>query len=137
MSFLDLTDIETEEFKPIKPGKYLVSAIDAKVEDNSKKTGTKLVVKFKIMSGEDKGKELSSMFNITHISKDAQRIGLSQLKSMLHAMGKGDILEKLSDILGSKVMANVKNENYEGKIYSKINYFEPAEKHNEEDSLPF
>lgn len=137
MSFLDLTNVAASTFSPIKPGKYVASAKEAKVEDNFNKTGKKLVVRFKILDGEAKGREITSVFNVFHQNKEAETIGRQQLKALMGHIGLGDKLEDVNELLGKPVAINVKTEKKDDKEYSKIAWFEKTDAKIETDDIPF
>ena len=140
MSLLDLSGVQAQEFKPFKPGKYIAVIHEAKVEETFSKTGKKLSVKFKVLDGEFKNREVRTSFNIFNQSEMAQKIGREQLKGMMQAMGMGDILDDVNDLLGKPLVIGVKiDKNKETqKEYPAVSWFEKTDfKLVAEDDIPF
>jgi UDP-N-acetylmuramyl pentapeptide synthase len=142
MALLDLTDVKENTFETIKPGKYLVFAQEAKVEDNFNKTGKKLSVKFRIMGGEFDKRFVYTNFNIHNQSAEAQLIGRQQLKNFMSSIGAGDILNDVSELTNKSCLANIKNETKDDKTYPRIIYFEKLDPQQlvattGEDVIPF
>jgi hypothetical protein len=108
MSFLDLTDVEAQEFKPIVPGDYMVQVDNAEVKDTKAGDGKYISLTFKISTPGYAGRKLFKNFNIENKSERAQQIGLSELKGFMVTADMKPILQKPSDLIGRIVMARVR-----------------------------
>lgn len=82
---LDLSNVEADNFIPLGEGKHKVKVTKASVENVTNSTSKKKLVVF--FSATDGSGDIKTNFNIVNPSEDAQRIGRSQLKSLLIAAG--------------------------------------------------
>jgi hypothetical protein len=129
MSLLDLSDVSVSAPGPIKPGKYVATVTEAKIEPLYSGKGKKLAATIKIAAGEYKGRTIYQNFNIQHENKDAEKIGKQQLKSMMIAMGLGDVLNSVGDLCGKAfaVSTKVEKDKETGVERARVSYFDKAE----------
>lgn len=141
MSLLDLSGVESTKPGPIKPGKYIATITEAKVEPLYSGKGSKLSVTIKIVDGEFKNRNIYHNFNIQHQNKDAERIGKEQLKSLMDCIGIGSVLEKADDLCGKpfSVVTKVEQDKETFAERTRVRYFEPTDYKlkDDEDSIPF
>lgn len=137
MALFDLSTVETQEFKPLKPGKYIATVTEAKVEPLYSGKGTKLAITIKIVDGDFKNRIIYHSFNVKHENETAQKIGQQQLKSLMICLGIGSVLENTSELLGKpfNVVTSLENDQ-NGTQRARVKYFEPSD-YKMEDSIPF
>jgi hypothetical protein len=81
------------EFTPLPQGKYLCVLMSSEEKDTKAKAagkakkGTMLVLKFQVIEGEYKGRQLFDRLNILNDNADAERISRSALKALCKAVG--------------------------------------------------
>ena len=78
---IDLSDVQGS-VSILNNGKYIVRCVEAKVEPTKAGNNRKLVIQLSEVNGLG---EIRANMNIFHSNKDAQEIGLRQLKSFLTA----------------------------------------------------
>lgn len=85
---LDLSGVNTLSSKTVVPtGNYSVQVVSAEPKEAKNKGNYYLELQYKILSGESEGVVLTDRLNIVNSSEDAQRIGLSTLKTILAVGG--------------------------------------------------
>ena len=120
MEGIDLTDVVVKQGVSIlSVGRHPVRITGAAINtDDAKKTHT-LEIKY----ANDKG-VCTQWINLNHpTSTESVRIGLEQLKQLLILVGHtGETSPAPSWLVGKKVGINIKEEIYEGKTKTKVNY---------------
>lgn len=124
MSWLDLTNAQTTELKPLATGDYNVAVKEADLKDTASKTGQLIKVVFEILDGDFKGRKIFKNFNVLNKSAEAQAIGQSELKALMEASNAPSlVLHSPKDLLGLSCMAHVIPREYNGKVNGEISYF--------------
>lgn len=130
--FLDLTGVESQSFGNLPAGRYVVSVNEAELKETKAGSGQYLALKFKVMDGEHEGRVLFSNYNVKNSNAKAQEIGLQQLKNLVEASGRADLLQakSVTDFEGATAIAVVKHkyDDYAGEDRAFISYFEPMNK---------
>jgi hypothetical protein len=105
----------------LQPGRYIAVAKEAEIVQNKAKTGHILKVKFVSEHG-----VITENINVQHTSKEAERIGLEQLKALLECGGHEDPSNPggVEKIRGLRVGLYVAQDGvYEGKPQFKVKGF--------------
>lgn len=76
-----------QEFDLLPAGKYLAQVIDSEIKPTKSGTGQVLKLTFEVLDGEFSRRRVWSYLNIANENADAERIGLSQLSALCHAVG--------------------------------------------------
>ena len=131
---LDLSQVKeqsTSGYSMIPAGKYEMKVVKTDIKD-TKTGGSMLVCDLEVQDfGDHVSKKIPYQMNIVNSSTEAQRIGLSQLKSLAiaccvrnpNAIGDSDEL-----ITGVSFEAEVITEDKDGKTYSKVKWINPLNK---------
>lgn len=105
---LDLSAVKASGISNrLKPGNYVCTISEAKVEQTKSKNGYAAKVVF---VADDMSGEITNYFNVAHKNEDTQRIGREQLKGLLVAAGHpnpdqpGDITSLLKLKVGVRVV---------------------------------
>ena len=85
-SEIDLTKVETRDFDLLPAGEYFVQVFDV-TRKETKKGGVMLALQLKVIGGDHDNRRVFHNINIVNASKQAQDIGLSDLKSLVVALG--------------------------------------------------
>ena len=97
---------DIDSYEAIPANDYHVKIIESSMAENSKKTGSYVKFKFKIMTGEYKGRLLFTNLNLVHSNPQAVEIAEKTLATMLRACGKVSI-EDTDELHGCELMAKV------------------------------
>ena len=103
---IDLSGVTVQSSRTVVPtGVYSVELVSCEPVEAKKKGNYFLKTDFKIISGEHEGVTITERYNFVNSNKDAERIGKSQLKTMLTASGfkNPDYLGDTSEALGLKL----------------------------------
>lgn len=102
---LDLSGVNTLSSKVVVPtGNYSVEIERAEVKETKSKGGYYIELGYKILSGDHAGLVLTDRLNIVNSNEDAQRIGLSTLKTVA-TVGKHrnpNLISDTNELLGLK-----------------------------------
>lgn len=133
---LDLSNVkDSGSFQPLPAGEYNLIVDEAEVKQTKAGTGEYINLKLKVLNGQYAERFIFTTFNFKNANKQAQDIGMSQLKGFLGAAGMNN--QKLSnvvDMVGAKAVGVVKikhDEQWGDK--NVVSYFKPYKKEN--DSL--
>lgn len=129
MSIIDLSGVETSKPGAIKPGKYVATITEAKVEPLYSGKGKKLSTTIKIVDGDYKNRNIYHNFNIQHENKDAERIGKEQLKGLMQCLNLGDVLKSTDDLCGKPflVVTKLEMDKETGAEKTRVRYFEQTD----------
>jgi len=100
MSWLDLTSTPSDTNELLPNGVYLAKIAKAELKETKSGTGKYINVQLKVIEGEYENKSVFTMFNVENSNPKAVEIGLSQLKSMLHAAKAPFKLDSVEDLVG-------------------------------------
>lgn len=103
MSWLDLTSTPVETNELLPNGVYLAKIAKAELKETKAMDGKYINVQLKVIEGEYENKSVFTMFNIENKNPKAVEIGLSQLKSMLHAAKAPFKLDSVDELVGYDV----------------------------------
>jgi hypothetical protein len=112
-----------QEFKPMPPGKYPAAIIDAEV-GKTLAGHKKLGITLKVLSGPQQNRQVFENFLLEHTNPEAVKIGAQKLKQLIVAAGIGDKLEEVAQLQGAQVTINTKNEDKDGKTYTRVSWYE-------------
>lgn len=131
MSFIDLTNVETNEWSPLEPGWYEANIQDAIVSENKAGTGRYLKVTYKL---KDSGRTVYDYFNFDHEKDTVQRIGLGQMKRMFKAANLPMAIDDPQDICGATLQVKVAVETRDDRVSNSVKGYKAAE---ESSDVPF
>lgn len=98
MSFFDPSTVEeTSANSPLPDGSYRVIVDNVELKPTKAGTGEMIVVTYKVLAGQHKGRLVWSHFNYKNKSEKAQNIGRAQLKRFLASVGVTTALETEAD----------------------------------------
>ncbi len=75
-----------DDFAPIPEGKYLCALTASEEKDTKAGTGKFLELKFQVIDGKYKGRNLWDRLNLINKSKEAEKISRSKLKALCRAV---------------------------------------------------
>ena len=132
MSFFDtdFSQVKVENnFEALPAGSYNVISDNAEIKDTKDGTGNYILIKFKVIEGEQEGRFLFSNFNTVNKNEEAVRIGISQLKQFIDCAGiKQNKFTSAAQLVGYKATAVVKHKTDSYGTKAVISYFKPMEK---------
>jgi hypothetical protein len=135
---LDLAGVEVSQQKILGPGKHIVTITDAKVVSNENTKTHQLELSYENSDG-----NLRQWIVLNHpTSEMAVKIGKEQLKKLLLMTGHdGEAAPSPDYFKGKAVGIGVKEEVYNNKTRTKVNYHYEAPKPTEgaelDDAIPF
>jgi hypothetical protein len=132
MSFVDLTDVK-ETTNILEPGEYSVSCVDAKRQLTKSGTGEYIKAQFKT----EAGFIIFHNFNIKNDNKQAQDIGLGQLKSFVNAAGGNLKLTSPDELCGLQCKVKVKTKSDDYGDRTVITTFKKPAVTEKSEQLPF
>lgn len=94
---VDPTAVE-ESIDALPAGEYIVQAIEASYEPNSKNTGKILKITYEVLDGHFKGRKIFENLNLENPNKQAEEISRRSLNSLCLAIGLKE-LQSPSQIL--------------------------------------
>jgi hypothetical protein len=134
---LDLAGVEVSQQKILGPGKHVVTITDAKIVSNENTKTHQLELSYENSDG-----NLRQWIVLNHpTSEMAVKIGKEQLKKLLLMTGHdGETAPSPDYFKGKDVGIGVKEEVYNNKTRTKVNYHYEAPKPTEDkldDAIPF
>mgnify|MGYP003588925959 CR=1 FL=1 len=131
---LNLADVKEQSnsgYSMIPAGKYEMKVVKTEVKD-TKSGGAMLVCDLEVQDfGDHVSKRIPYQMNIVNASAEAQRIGLSQLKSLAiacHVKNPNAIGDSDELITGVSFEAEVTTETVNDKTYSKVKWINALNK---------
>lgn len=103
---LDDVDVSTGSREVPDDGDYNVVISEANYTQTRDKTGSGYKIKYTILDGDFQGQEINGWINITNKSAEAQRIGRSELKTIMTVTGT----ENSDDLTGKMLRIRVVGE---------------------------
>ena len=92
---------------PLPDGKYNVEITDSDYRDNSTKSGSYVMVEFRVIDGEFADRKVWANYNIVHTNEQAQEIGQQQFaKLCLATLGKPSC-DDTDDLIGRQLAVGV------------------------------
>lgn len=107
----DLPDDNMGSFEPLPAGWYTASISEAEGKNTKAGTGKYLKIRFDIIGPTHQGRAVFTNINTRNPNPDAQRIGLSQLKSLMASIGIGSLKQE-EQLIGAtcEIKLAVKND---------------------------
>ena len=131
MSFFDIdfNDVKVEKsFEPVPVGTYNVISDDAELKETKDGQGAYILMKFKILDGDQDGRFLFANFNTMNKNEQAVKIGLQQLKGFIEcAKIKQNKFKSPTELVGYKAQAVVKHKVDSYGTKAVISYFKAFE----------
>lgn len=125
----DLTDVKEDSFEALPTGNYLVKCEEAEVKTTKAGNGSYINLTLKILNGEAEGRKVFATFNVENPNAEAVEIGRKQLKGYMKACGFTDFnLKGVNELVGSPVVAHIKQEERDGIVRNKVSYFKASVK---------
>lgn len=112
---LNLEAVKTQSARVVVPtGNYPVEIKTVEVKESNNKGNYYIKAGMYIQDGEYKGTNVDALFNIVNKNADAQRIGLSQLKTVLTVAGyhNPNFLKDSSELVGLRFNAYIEEEDH-------------------------
>jgi len=118
MTFFDGNEVEDMDFDVVPPGQYLVIVEECEMRDTKSGDGQYCFVQLGIVSdGPQSGRKIFQNFNLVNPNEVAERIGKSQFKSFINALGytvlksEDQLAELIDQTLEVKVSVTKRKDN--------------------------
>lgn len=127
---IDFDAVKVEKtFEAIPVGTYNVISDDAELKETKDGTGSYVLIKFKIITGDQEGRLLFANFNIVNKNAKATEIGVQQLKQFMECSGiKTAKIKSPTELVGYKAQAVVKHKTDSYGTKAVISYYKPISK---------
>lgn len=136
MAILDQSFVNTfknveasNDFEPIPPGEYILKVSQTELKNTKDGYGQYIKVAFTVVGPKYEGRKIFTNFNIRNHSQDAERIGASQLKSLVIAGGVQEPLVDTDQLIGATVSARVTVEKSKDPQYgdqNRVSRYQPV-----------
>jgi len=80
-----------DDFSPIPAGEYDVEIVKSEIKDTKAGDGKRLLLQFKVLNGEYKGRIVFNGLNIVNPNPTAVEISMKELRSICDAVGKAQV----------------------------------------------